>query len=165
MLFRRPQPAQPTTKTVQCLHCERWIEVSTSAITLTCPRCYQRLRVDDIVIQGEVSVGSLRTCGCLLIARRSVLRAQTVEARGGVQVLGRLAAKSVSGRSVRIGPKASFEGDCRAEAITIDPTAAVLAGRFEIRPPTPGPEGRGGPGLEGSGAVVVRGRSGVRQTG
>jgi hypothetical protein len=130
-MFRRSLTAQPALRTVCCYHCRRAIEVAAAAQTLSCPCCYQRLRVDDILVDGAVGFRELRTAGAITVAKRGWLRASRIEAGQGLTVLGRLTGSASSHRVV-IGPNAVWEGDCTALAIDLHPTATVVGGVFRV---------------------------------
>jgi cytoskeletal protein CcmA (bactofilin family) len=120
------------TRTVECYHCLSAISVAARATNLTCPRCYQPIRTDDVVIDEHRVVGQLRTCGVVVVARRSSLRANSVESSAGVEVLGELRANVLTRGPVVIGPKGVFLGDCRAARVVVRPGATILGGRFEV---------------------------------
>lgn len=132
-MFRRSHPA-PATRTVLCYHCARAIEVAALAQTLTCPCCYQRLRVDDVLIDAPACLPELRTAGAVLVARRASLRTGRIEAGGGITVLGALTGAQARSPRVSIGPKATWQGDCTTHTLDLHPTATILGGRFAIGP-------------------------------
>ncbi len=156
-MFRRAAAAAPALRTVVCYHCARAIEVAALAQTLTCPCCYQRLRVDDVLIEGAVCVPELRTAGSLLVARRGSLRAGAIEAGGGLTVLGTLTGTQARSPRVSIGPRATWRGDCAAVSLDLHPTASILGGRFTIGRWLAGGPGRASPGPSpASGAPPVQ---------
>lgn len=132
--------ADATARTVECLHCREGVTVPARATVLTCPRCYQRIRVDDVVVTGECSTPSLRTCGRVVVKTRSVLIAGQIEARAGLEVHGGLEGRVVSGGPVWLGPRSVWLGDLSAPQIEISPGARVLGGLFQIVPPQRWPE-------------------------
>lgn len=101
-------------------------------MTVSCPSCAKSLRVDDVVVKNVQSVTRLQTCGRVIVQRKGRVIARLVEAHAGVEVLGAIEADVVSGRMVRIGPKATWKGDCRCPAVRIDAGASILGGRFEV---------------------------------
>jgi hypothetical protein len=132
-MFRRSSPG-PALRTVTCYHCGRAIQVAALAQTLTCPCCYQRLRVDDVLIDSPTCLPELRTAGTIVIARRGSLRTGQVEAGKGLTVLGQLIGHSARSPQVSLGPKSTWQGDCAANALDLHPTAVILGGRFAIGP-------------------------------
>src|SRR5436853_632396 len=101
-------------RTVTCYHCGRAFDVGGQALTTSCPGCFKRVVVDDIIVKTIESVRRVQTCGRLVVQKTGRVFAQSVEAQAGVQVEGILEANVVSGGLVRIGPKAVWKGDCRA---------------------------------------------------
>jgi hypothetical protein len=118
---------------VRCYHCLNHFDASEKAITLSCPRCYQRVEVRDVIVRDEMRAKVVQTCGLVIIEKKGRLRAEAVEACEGVEVLGELDAHCVSHAHVFIGAKATWRGDCTAPMIVMEPGAKVLGGRFEIR--------------------------------
>lgn len=124
---------KPHTRVVRCLHCAAAFRVPDAASVLTCPTCYQRVRVDDVVVDGEMVLPRLETCGRIIVRRRGRLHTRLgVRASLGVEVLGELQAETISSCRVYIGPQATFRGDCRAGGITVETGATILGGRFQI---------------------------------
>jgi cytoskeletal protein CcmA (bactofilin family) len=126
-----PRTASP--RTVTCYHCQRRFDVGGRALTTSCPGCFKRVTVDDIVVKTIESVRKLQTCGRVVVHKTGRVFAQTVEAEEGVQVDGVLEANVVSGGLVRIGPKATWKGDCRAPSLAVELGGKVIGGYFEIR--------------------------------
>ena len=131
MARRRDSTAQPQ-RTVQCYLCGKRFEISAIAATVSCPGCYKPLLVEDVTVKGYQAVKKLQTCGRITVQKRGRVVADLVEAHEGVEVLGVMHANVVSGRSVKIGPKAEWKGDLRCPAVKIDPSANILGGYFVI---------------------------------
>jgi len=124
---------KPLTRVVRCLHCAAAVRVPDAATVLTCPTCYQRVRVEDVVVENELVLPRLETCGRIVIRRRGRLYTRLgVRASLGVEVLGELQAETVNSCRVYIGPQATFRGDCQAGGITVETGATILGGRFQI---------------------------------
>ncbi|MBA4029210.1 MAG: hypothetical protein C0475_08795 [Planctomyces sp.] len=103
-------------------------------MVLTCPRCYQRVRVEDVVVDQELYTPRIETCGRVVIRRRGRVVADTVRAAMGVEVLGKMEARSVAAPNVYIGPGAAWTGDCSAHRIVVETGANIFGGRFRIEP-------------------------------
>jgi len=109
---------------VQCYHCRHRFEVSRQTLTTVCPKCSKSLTVEDVVIKTAHGVRKIQTCGRLVVQKKGHVIAQLIEAHDGVEVEGILEGKVISGGPVRIGPKASWKGDCSA------PDAMSAGGHF-----------------------------------
>lgn len=119
---------------VRCVKCGWDFQVPARASVLTCPGCYQRVRVEDIVINSAVIERSLETCGRLLIDRRGAVRAGRLAAGVCIEILGEVTATEVVAERLYIGPKGRLLGDCRAGAAIIEPGAVISGGRFSVGP-------------------------------
>lgn len=129
-----------TAHRVRCYHCLEEIEVSESAMSLSCPCCSKRIVVQDLIVSGTYAGTRVQTCGRVVVERKGDLSASTVQASGGVFVDGVLKANVRSLGSVVISSRARWKGDCEAPRIEIEPGAAVEGGEFRIRPlPPPAP--------------------------
>jgi cytoskeletal protein CcmA (bactofilin family) len=124
------KPASP--RSVRCYHCGHRFDVSARAMTGSCPKCYAKLMLDDIVIKNTQSYRKLQTCGRLVVEARGRVIADLVEAEEGVQVVGKLEAKAYRGGPVTIGAKAIWKGDCEAPSLVIEFGAQVIGGYFVI---------------------------------
>lgn len=125
-------PPKPLVKPVQCYHCHRLIEVPARALVLTCPACFQRVKIDDVHVVGTQAHARVRTCGLITVGKGASLAADLIEARLGVHVLGAVTGRVFSGGPVVIGPRATWMGDCTASRLIIYPGATILGGRFTI---------------------------------
>lgn len=131
-MFSVTETAGPRTRSVVCYACGDPFEIPARALILTCPRCYQRVKVDDVVIY-ETHIGSaLRTCGSILVARNGALHASAIHSSKAIEVLGKLQGHVTCAGPVFIGPKAVWEGDLTAGRIVIQPGATILGGHFRI---------------------------------
>jgi hypothetical protein len=118
-------------------------------MTVSCPKCYKKLLVEDVVVKTAQGVTNLQTCGKIIIEKKGRVTATLVEAHKGIEVYGILESKVVSGGPVVIGDKGRWKGDCRAPSVEIAPGAKITSGYFEIAPahlseqfglaPLPGP--------------------------
>lgn len=133
---RHPSPAPPRTS--QCYHCWRAVTAAALARTITCPHCYQRLQLDDVVIEADYSVSKVQTCGRLVIGPRARVTAKVVHASAGIELHGQLrAGEASSAGRVAMGPGAQWTGDCRAAELVVHRGAVIHSGLFTI---TPSPE-------------------------
>lgn len=123
-----------STRTVLCLNCASWFRVPSAAMVLTCPCCYQRVRVEDIIIDSVQYHTKIETCGVLRITRKGALTCNAIKAAAGLIVEGEVSVQQAAAYRVVIGVKASWSGDCQAAAITVEPGASIRGGRFSIVP-------------------------------
>ena len=137
MLRARTAPS----RTVCCLHCGAGFTVAAQAMVLTCPSCYKRVTVQDIVINTAQNMARVETCGRVVVRRGGKITAGVVLATVGVEVLGELYAGAVCAPVVHIGPRAVWRGDLSAARVIIEPGARVLSGRFRIQPVPARPAG------------------------
>ncbi len=123
-----------TLREVQCYHCGAQFEISARAMTVSCPKCYKKLLVEDVVIKAAQGVTKLQTCGKIIIEKKGRVTATLVEAHQGLEVHGILESKVLCGGPVVIGDKGRWKGDCRAPSVEIAPGARITSGYFEIAP-------------------------------
>lgn len=128
------EQAVPSQRTVQCIHCCRRFDVPRKAMILTCPACYKRVRVEDVVVSGEHHAPALETCGVIVVKADSLLVSPMVRAGMGLRVDGCLQGQRVEAGRVHLGSGARWAGDCRAGAMAIDPGATILSGSFHVGP-------------------------------
>lgn len=121
-------------RSVRCYRCQAPFVASARAIVLTCPHCYQRVHIEDVVVRGNHHANSVETCGKILVAPRGWLMAGVVIAAGGIEVLGRLHAKYVQSGPVFLAAGATWRGSLLAPSIVIEPGASVEDGLFDISP-------------------------------
>lgn len=121
-------------RSVRCYRCQAPFVASARAIVLTCPHCYQRVHIEDVVVRGNHHANSVETCGKILVAPRGWLMAGVVIAAGGIEVLGRLHAKYVQSGPVFLAAGATWRGSLLAPSIVIEPGASVEDGLFDIGP-------------------------------
>ena len=122
------------SRQVRCYHCSEPIEVSETALSLSCPCCCKRIVIQDLVVSGIYAGTKVQTCGRVVVERKGELSAAYVQASGGVFVDGSIKANVRSLGPVVIGAKARWRGDCEAPKIEIEPGAVVEGGAFRIRP-------------------------------
>jgi hypothetical protein len=129
-----PDAVGPRQRAVQCVHCLRRFPVPPKAMILTCPACFRRVRVEDVIVSAAQHTPRLETCGRIVIRPRARVVAETVVAGMGLEVHGELTARWVTAERVRIGPQGRWTGDCTAASIVVDPGGTILGGRFTVRP-------------------------------
>jgi cytoskeletal protein CcmA (bactofilin family) len=91
--------------------------------------------LEDIVVKALEAVRKIQTCGKVIVQKKGRVIAQLVEANGGVEVEGILEADVISCGTVKIGPKATWKGDCRAKAIAIEAGCIITSGYFVVPDP------------------------------
>ncbi len=124
---------QPT-RAVTCYHCHRGFDAAARALTLSCPRCYKPLRLDDVSIKGVHHAARLETCGRLVIERKGWVMAASIYAGAGIELHGALEAKAIVTPTLWVGPKARVRGDIRARALTLELGALVDTSHFDVGP-------------------------------
>lgn len=122
----------PEEQTCRCFACGGDFVASTRAVSARCPHCGRSVALQDIVITGPRWMGTVQTCGRVIVERKGKLVASLVETGAGVAVLGAIEARVVSQGFVLLGAKGKWKGDCRAVTILMEPGAQVDGGKFEI---------------------------------
>jgi cytoskeletal protein CcmA (bactofilin family) len=128
------------SRQVRCYHCTQRIEVSESALSLSCPNCSKRIVIQDLIVSGIYAGSKVQTCGKVVVERKGDLSAASVQASSGIFVEGSIKANVRSLGPVIIGAKARWKGDCEAPRIEIEPGANVEGGDFRIKPVPEAPE-------------------------
>ena len=123
---------QPALRTVRCYHCSKEFEVGAKAITVSCPHCYQRVAIEDMVVRSSHSGGKVQTCGKITIAERARFTAMSVQASGGLEINGVLNASQISTDRIHLGPGGRIRGVCRARSLTMAQGAQIENSYFEI---------------------------------
>lgn len=119
-------------RTVQCYHCDKPFDVPARAMSISCPWCYTRVTLDDLVVKDTCWTSKVQTCGKIIIHRRGTLVSSSIEARGGMVIHGGAEGRLVSGGPVWIGRFARVKGDLIAPTIDIEPGARIEGGFFRI---------------------------------
>jgi hypothetical protein len=119
---------------IVCYHCRAVVGVAMAARSSTCPRCYRRLLLDDLVVSSPGLGATLSTCGIVRIQKRVRAAARAIHAGDGVEVLGSLEASVVSDGPVVVARGASLRGEVQATGITVEPGGSMDAARVCIRP-------------------------------
>lgn len=127
-------PSPSTVRTVQCYHCHRHFDVPGKAMSLSCPWCYRRVTLSDIVVKDECFAKALQTCGRIVVQKKGRLVASLIEARLGVETFGVIEGKVRSGCRLYIGPQGRLRGDAIAPSIWIEPGGAMEGGLLHIGP-------------------------------
>jgi hypothetical protein len=124
-----------TRRTVRCLHCATPFVVPGAATTLTCPVCYKRVRVDDVIITGRQSHHRLETCGVVVVKKFASVHADLLASGTGIVVEGEVHTRAAKAPSIVMGPEAVWNGDLEAHTLTIDPASTIKGGKFSVKPP------------------------------
>lgn len=120
------------TREVRCYRCAEPFNVAIKAMSASCPHCYTRIDVSDIVIRHAQWGGRIETCGSITIGRKGRAQASVVIAGGAVQILGVFEGALTSGGPVYLGDRSLIRGSVRAPNIHIDPGAVIDDARLEI---------------------------------
>jgi len=123
-----------STRGVLCIHCRVTMHVAQKAESMTCPHCYKRQTVRDVVVDTDRTGGRVETTGILFIKRKGRVWAPGVRAGDAVEVLGELKADVVSHGHVVIGETARWRGDCKANILIVEDGARIDGGYFCIDP-------------------------------
>jgi cytoskeletal protein CcmA (bactofilin family) len=121
-------------RTVRCMHCSSPFVVPGSATTLTCPVCYKRVRVDDVILSGRENHHRLETCGVIVVKRGAKVTADTLASGTGILVEGEVRTRTSQAPSIVIGPEAAWHGDLHTHQLTIEPGGVILGGKFNVKP-------------------------------
>lgn len=133
MAQERPRAGKTSAfRTVQCYHCRRTFDVGARAMTITCPKCFKRVQVQDVVVKEAQGLKKLQTCGKVVVEKKGRVVADLVEAHEGIEVKGIIRAAVLSGGPVVLHPKSTWRGDCRAPSLHIEPGAVIERGFFTI---------------------------------
>lgn len=122
-------------RTVRCLYCASPFVVPGTATTLTCPVCYKRVRVDDVVLSGRQNHHKVETCGVIVVKRGAKVTADTLSSGTGILVEGEVRTRVSYAPSIVIGPEAAWHGDLQTDQLTIEPGGTILGGKFNVKPP------------------------------
>ncbi len=123
-----------TGRAVACVHCRAPMRVAAKAQSATCPKCYKRQTVEDVVIDTDRTGSRVETTGILFIKRKGRVWAPGVRAGDAVEVLGELKADVVTHGHVVIGESARWRGDCTARLLIVEDGARIDGGFFRIGP-------------------------------
>lgn len=126
--------SSPGVRTVQCYLCHRHFDVPARAMSLSCPWCYRRVTLDDVVIKDSVFAKSLRTCGRIVVLKRGILTASMIEGRTGVEVFGKVEGPIRCGTRLLIASTGSVRGDVQAPSLFIEPGGRLDSPRTFIAP-------------------------------
>lgn len=122
------------------------MHVPLKAESATCPTCYKRQTVRDVVVETDRTGGRVETTGILFIKRKGRVWAPGVRAGDAVEVLGELKADVVTHGHVVIGETARWRGDCTARILIVEDGARIDGGFFcidphgELQTPEPAPQ-------------------------
>lgn len=129
-----PTNSQGPTHAVVCVHCATSIQVPVKAETATCPRCYKRQTVRDVIVDTDKMGARVETTGILFVKRKGRVWAPGVKAGEAVEVLGELRANVETVGHVVIGATARWRGDCTAKILVVEDGARIEGGFFRIDP-------------------------------
>jgi len=119
-------------RTVQCYCCHRYFDVPLKAISLSCPWCYRRVSLGDVVIDGECFTNSVRTCGRIVIERSGHLSARVIEGRLGVVVHGVAEGAVKTGVPLYVAPGGVVKGDVSAPALDVQAGGTIEGGVIRV---------------------------------
>ena len=125
---------------VRCYHCGAFLEIGSRAITVSCPKCYQRVAVENVRFKGMQFGGDVRTCGEVSVNNKSQVQAKMIQASEGVDIQGAVDARLVTGETVKIASGARMKGDCNARTLRVERGAQIEGGYFRIGPDPSGPK-------------------------
>lgn len=121
-----------SARSVRCYLCGHVFEIPPGAMTTSCPGCFKRVVIEDIVVKTAQGNTVLGTCGRLIVQARASVVARKITAIQGVEVLGTLESAVESDGTVRLGATAKWKGDCTARAMVVEPGATISGGFFSI---------------------------------
>jgi cytoskeletal protein CcmA (bactofilin family) len=110
------------------------MHVAQKAQSATCPSCYKRQTVQDVIVDTDKTGARVETTGILFIKRKGRVWAPGVKAGDAVEVLGELKANVETHGHVVIGETARWKGDCKARLLIVEDGARIDGGYFCIDP-------------------------------
>ncbi|MEZ6232622.1 MAG: polymer-forming cytoskeletal protein [Phycisphaerales bacterium] len=122
-MARKPKA---TSREVRCYHCGKEFEIPSGAVTTSCPSCYKRVQIEDILVKHAQGNTILGTCGKLVVYAKASIVAKRIFAIQSVEVRGNLESAVETDGPVHISPNAMLKGDCHAKTILIEPGANVI---------------------------------------
>lgn len=128
------QPTADTLRTVRCYLCGKPFDAPGRAISLSCPWCYRRVTLDDVVIREECYTNRVQTCGRIVVLKRGRLHAGIVESSLGVEVYGFIEGKIRSHARLYVAPKGCIKGEAWAPTVQLEPGAIVDGAALKIGP-------------------------------
>jgi len=119
---------------VICYHCSRTIKVSGMTRSTSCPGCFKRVIIEDLVVPTYHAVINVETCGKLIVPKGGrVIVQKRVIALSGIEMEGKLQCQeAITARHVLIGAKAEWKGDLRAGSLDIKQGAKIDTGHFVV---------------------------------
>jgi hypothetical protein len=121
-------------RSVRCVHCAGGFVVPGAAQILTCPLCYKRVRVDDVIVTGSQIHGRVETCGSVVVRRGGRFQVEVLKAGMGLLVEGEVRTGAAVAPMVVMGPEAVWRGDLQTAKLDLHPQARIVAGKFRVRP-------------------------------
>lgn len=101
-------------------------------MSLSCPWCYRRVTLDDVIVKGELFAKGVQTCGRIVVMRRGVLVASQIEGRMGIEVHGRIDGEIRSGTVMLISATGRVRGSAVCPSIVIEPGGVVEGALLRI---------------------------------
>jgi len=118
---------------INCPHCDKHILVSPRAVSVNCPYCYQRVSVENFVIDAYHAVTNIETSGSLDIAHTGHVRA-SIHVQD-LNLAGQLYGNVTAGGKVAFEAGAQHIGDITATRLDVA-SGAKLKGFCRIEPTT-----------------------------
>jgi cytoskeletal protein CcmA (bactofilin family) len=114
-------------RTVRCYLCGHRFEVSSRAMSTTCPRCHKAIKIEDVIVKSYIPVVDLQTCGRIRITKRGRVAAQRIQCGDGIECEGTMEGSVESDGDVTLGPKAMWKGKTlQSRALHIAPGAKLV---------------------------------------
>ncbi len=119
-------------RSVACVHCFAPFSVPARAMVLTCPACYKRVQVADVIIDRDERFASIESGGTIAIGQAARVAADRVAAGMLLRIDGHLSARDVVAGRVELAAGATFSGNLRAGSVVISPGALIEGGAFRV---------------------------------
>jgi hypothetical protein len=71
-------------RTIRCYLCGHGFEVSSRAMSTTCPSCHKAIKIEDLIVKSYVPVNQVQTCGQIKVTKRGRIVARTVQSGDGI---------------------------------------------------------------------------------
>jgi hypothetical protein len=123
-----PPPDDRTT--INCLYCNKPIEIGRKALSVTCKYCHKPLKLEDKQFKTYEARRNIDYCGVVTIERKAQVMTDRILC-GGAIVRGRVKGDITSRGPVLVGPEAEIKGDVTAPALAVG-AGAILEGKYEI---------------------------------
>jgi hypothetical protein len=119
-------------RTIRCYLCGHHFEVSSRAMSTTCPGCHKAIKVENVVVKSYVPVNDLQTCGHIKVTRRGRIAAKNIQSGDGISCEGSIEGTVTTDGPVELGPKSTWKGKSLQSRTLEVSDGASLAGYVQV---------------------------------